>query len=556
MAASAEGRRRSGGEALGEEALSVIPSSPGNIFLPSLPCFRSMFSHLISTSDVLLVCARNLGARILLCRLIRLYKTINEFVFVLGGRRELACVRVMLEADGVASDELPRLLDSGTTAAERRGLTVRGGGVYFASSQQLLVDLLAGRIDARRVRGVIVYDAHRVTDTSKEGFALRLFKEKNPEGFVKALCEDPEALSAGFGRLQNTMRWLHVSKVFLWPRFHDLVRRDLDASQFFSVTEELIEFTPAMQNVQRAIVACQDAALDAIKAACPGVDIDALCSGSGALFDNFNDLLRRHIMTSAGGGAGGAAVLTKPAVKAAQRELGFMRKLLHYLVRYDAVSLYSYLNTERITALKEERRGDWILAERGEAVLAAAKRRVYQTKAQKLEAGRGEEEGRGVEAGGRKRGVGGVSAAGAEGGCARRAADAPHAHVINLDPPRVQRAVEPREVVVDVVLRIEAAGVGRVVFVADPARDAPREPVGADCGISLLCLDQYCPLVSSRAVQIAAHVHVRQFRALEKERGKVGVRDLRWEARGKGGALGRTSVDCVSPPISTLMIYP
>ena len=72
-------------------------------------------------------------------------------------------------------------------------------------------------------------NAHKVTDTSAEAFALRLFKERSEAGFIKAFTDNADRLVGGYARLAKTMRALWVKKLHLWPRFQAVVRSDLEA---------------------------------------------------------------------------------------------------------------------------------------------------------------------------------------------------------------------------------------------------------------------------------------------------------------------------------------
>ncbi len=64
------------------------------------------------------------------------------------------------------------------------------------------------------VTGLIILNAHRVTDNSGEGFAVRLYRQgtgqglelsqggstSNNKGFVRAFSDNPNAFAAGFNR--------------------------------------------------------------------------------------------------------------------------------------------------------------------------------------------------------------------------------------------------------------------------------------------------------------------------------------------------------------------
>ena len=99
------------------------------------------------------------------------------------------------------------------------------------TSRILVVDLLTRRVDPLLITGMLVCNAHSLTDTSMEAFILRIFRRATATGFVKAFSDDPLALVAGYGRVEKTLRSLYVRKLFLWPRFHEVVRQQLAASQ-------------------------------------------------------------------------------------------------------------------------------------------------------------------------------------------------------------------------------------------------------------------------------------------------------------------------------------
>ena len=48
---------------------------------------------------------------------------------------------------------------------------------------------------------MLILNAHGVTDSSGEGFAVRLFRKGNQRGFVRALTDNPAAFAAGFNKV-------------------------------------------------------------------------------------------------------------------------------------------------------------------------------------------------------------------------------------------------------------------------------------------------------------------------------------------------------------------
>lgn len=360
----------------------------------ALPCFARVFADLMA-EDGLLVMGRGLGIRVILCRFILQYLTCKRPVFVLNVGDESQMVLDMLEADGLPRSRLPLQLGYHTHANERRKAYEKGG-VIFTSSQVLLIDLLADRCDARLVEGTLVMYAERITADSKEGFALRSLKQKNPQAFIKGFSEDAETLTTGFGRIEKTLRALHINKLFLWPRFQSQLADDL--SKPTEVVERSCDMSPSMVQIQRAIVDCMDTALNILRSH-SRVDVDALTVDT-ALFDRFEDIARRQL------GANEHAL--RPKARSALSDLRTLRKLAGHLLRLDSFSFYEYLETLRIAAMSDHsaphhgqggtgagmggggggaggastsatlRLPDWMASEAGQRIFQHARSRMYQ----------------------------------------------------------------------------------------------------------------------------------------------------------------------------------
>lgn len=64
-----------------------------------------------------------------------------------------------------------------------------------------------------------MYRAHKIIESCQEAFILRLFRQKNKTGFIKAFTDKATALSSGFCQVERVMRNLFVKKLLLWPRY-------------------------------------------------------------------------------------------------------------------------------------------------------------------------------------------------------------------------------------------------------------------------------------------------------------------------------------------------
>ena len=110
----------------------------------------------------------------------------------------------------------------------------------------------------------MIYKAHRTISNHQESFILRLYREKNKKGFIKAFSGSPTSFTSGFCQVSRVMRTLFVRNLYLWPRFHANVVESLK-----EVTPEVIELhvdmTGAMQTIQTAILDLMNFTLQELK---------------------------------------------------------------------------------------------------------------------------------------------------------------------------------------------------------------------------------------------------------------------------------------------------
>ena len=96
--------------------------------------------------------------------------------------------------------EAPYEITNETPSAARIEL-YQTKGCLFVTTRILVVDFLNARLRSSQVAGIIVMNAHRVTDTSGEGFAVRLFRTNNQRGFVRAFSDNPASVTGGFAKV-------------------------------------------------------------------------------------------------------------------------------------------------------------------------------------------------------------------------------------------------------------------------------------------------------------------------------------------------------------------
>lgn len=92
---------------------------------------------------------------------------------------------------------LPKKITTDYSTTERQSVYLNGG-VLFVTTRILVVDLLMDRIPIKLVTGILVYKAHRTMDSCQESFILRLYRQKNKTGFIKAFSSSPISFKSGF----------------------------------------------------------------------------------------------------------------------------------------------------------------------------------------------------------------------------------------------------------------------------------------------------------------------------------------------------------------------
>ncbi|XP_013373418.1 PREDICTED: DNA repair endonuclease XPF isoform X2 [Chinchilla lanigera] len=303
---------------------------------PLLEYERQLVLELLDT-DGLVVCARGLGADRLLYHFLRLHCHPACLVLVLNTQpAEEEYFINQLKIDGV--DHLPRRVTN-EIASNGRYEVYTQGGVIFATSRILVVDFLTDRIPSDLITGILVYRAHRIIESCQEAFILRLFRQKNKRGFIKAFTDNAVAFDTGFCHVERVMRNLFVRKLYLWPRFHVAVNSFLEQHKP-EVVEIHVSMTPAMLAIQTAILDILNACLRELKCHNPSLEVEDL-SLENALGKPFDKTIR-HYLDPLWHQLGAK---TKSLVQ----DLKILRTLLQYLSQYDCVTFLNLLESLRAT---------------------------------------------------------------------------------------------------------------------------------------------------------------------------------------------------------------
>ncbi|KAM4024933.1 DNA repair endonuclease XPF-like isoform 2-T2 [Anomaloglossus baeobatrachus] len=174
-------------------------------------------------------------------------------------------------------------------------------------------------------------------ESCQEAFILRLYRQKNKQGFIKAFTDNPLAFHTGFCQVERVMRNLFVRKLYLWPRFHVSVNSFLE-NQKPEVVELHITMTPAMLAIQASVLDIMNACLKELKRCNPALEVEDL-SLENAIGRAFDKTIR-HYLDPLWHQLGAK---TKSLVQ----DLKILRTLLQYLSQYDCVTFLNLLESMR-----------------------------------------------------------------------------------------------------------------------------------------------------------------------------------------------------------------
>jgi DNA excision repair protein ERCC-4 len=142
-------------------------------------------------------------------------------------------------------------------------------------------------------------------------------------------------LHTGFNKVENILKRLYIKKLYLWPRFQVLVSEILDRN-VPDVVEVAESLTKNMKDVQNALLVALNSCISELKKAVTVLDTTEFTLQNG-LFHSFDSRIRSQLDAE--------WHKLSPRAKQLVADLTTLRKLLDFLLRYDAFSFYSFLIT-------------------------------------------------------------------------------------------------------------------------------------------------------------------------------------------------------------------
>ncbi|KAI1392289.1 DNA repair protein [Hypoxylon trugodes] len=354
---------------------------PVKLSLP-LEYQQHLFQEL-RAEDELVVIAKGLGLMRLITNLLHSYDAAgNNLVIVVGAEeRENAWIGEAL-AESAAISMAPKargltVVNTDFTSVGAREKMYTKGGIYSITSRILVVDLLTSLLNPETITGLIVLHADKVIATSLEAFILRVYRQKNKTGFLKAFSDNPDPFTIGFSPLATMMRNLFLRKASLWPRFHMTVASSLEGKKKAEVIELEVPMTDAMREIQTAIMECVEVSIHELKKANTGLEMDDWNLDS-ALLKNFDVMVRRQLDPN----WHRVSWKTKQIVS----DLTVLRSLLHSVLALDCVSFLQHLDTIHAAHSPQpgstrQSQSPWLFLDAAHTIFDTAKRRVYASNA-------------------------------------------------------------------------------------------------------------------------------------------------------------------------------
>lgn len=338
-----------------------------------LPYHKGILEHIHdpATSD-LLVIARGLGLRRIVCTLMKIYDSPQSLVLLVNATPEEESE--IGEELGIMGCRKPglRVVGYETGSKDRQDL-YKQGGLISVTSRILVVDMLQSDIPTHLITGIIVLHAEKVTPLVLEAFIVRLYREKNTSGFLKAFTDQPEHITSGLSPLKNIMKELQLRKVHIYPRFQEDVKKSLERRRA-DVVELSQPLTEPVAEIHHAIIQCMTTTLSELKRSNTSLELDDF-NVENAYFRSFDVIVRRQL----------DPVWHKvgPKTKQLVNDLSTLRRLLYYLVTYDPLQFHAYLetliaaNSTSAWGGAKQNHSPWLLTDAANIIFQVAKRRCY-----------------------------------------------------------------------------------------------------------------------------------------------------------------------------------
>lgn len=303
----------------------------------------------------------------------RIETTRKPLVLVLGlSDDEHETLKTMLETWGTPDEMMPTIITNESGQGKDRKHMYHRGGVFCITSRILIVDLLDNTLSPKDVDGMLIGHADHVNNNSTEAFIVRIYtsQKQRDRCFIKAFTDNPEYLLSGFAKIDKTLKALQVRHLYLYPRFHDAIKNELEQNTP-RVQELHQDLSPSMKDIQCAIVAAVQTCMKELKNSTPFLEWLG------------DDLSIENCVTSAFDRAVSRQLekdwhRLKPQTKQLVNDLRTLRALFASLIQYDCVSFWKLINSIKTMSAASRHPAMWLLTPVADLLFRRAKERIYK----------------------------------------------------------------------------------------------------------------------------------------------------------------------------------
>ncbi|RKP19690.1 hypothetical protein ROZALSC1DRAFT_28734, partial [Rozella allomycis CSF55] len=327
----------------------------------------------ISDNDALFVLAKGIGHDSIISTLLKAFASPQVLVFLVhaSSEQEQSFISIF-KAQGWDLNNF-KCVNSDLTAKARSQMYEKGG-VFSITSRILVMDLLKEHIPIEKTTGMLILNAHTITDETLEAFAMRLYRQKNKNGFIKAVTEKAEGLTIGFARLEKTLKCLYLTDVKFYPRYEVRIAQQLEEKET-ELIEINIGMTDKMKDIQLALIEVMDKCIRELAKMHKELNIEEMNVENG-YFKHFDAIIKRQL----------DPIWHTVGLRSKQlmSDLVDLRNLIHYLNSTDCVTFYSYLETILTSQKMNEMGTSWVYFDAANVVFELAKERIVEKSQGKL----------------------------------------------------------------------------------------------------------------------------------------------------------------------------
>ncbi|PWA00658.1 hypothetical protein BB558_003287 [Smittium angustum] len=327
--------------------------------------FQNAIVQKLLHEDALSILAQGLGHIRIATELVRFCATNHSLVLVINSSstQEQHILQSLLQANSTKNDELSNLhiVNTDTNPASRAKIYLQGG-VLFVTSRILLVDILNQNIPLQLVTGILVFNAHSVSPDGNDAFILKLYRDNNSEGFIKAISEKPYHFVKDFNQLEKSLKLLQLRTAHLWPRFEVNIIENL--SNKIKVIEVRQKMSIKMIEAQQTILDCTVATVD---------------------FDEFEYSISTDFQTKVRNSLNPYWHRVNQKTKQLVNDLGTLRFLMNILIEYNCVDFNDFLESLLLSNINSNQSifrnnvdSAWMLTDSGNLLFNIAKERVFR----------------------------------------------------------------------------------------------------------------------------------------------------------------------------------